>query len=174
MRFIGNGICTDGKKADRSALGRFAGANVEEAYMRQNAPREIDIGVEQESRERESFGDLLTRLATASAALVRDELDLAKQEVREKIKSLRTGAIFTAVAALFGIIAIITLDAALVVGLGKIIGFGLSALVVGIAVAIIAGILAGIGISQFKKTNLKPEETIRSLKEDREWLKKIT
>ncbi len=140
--------------------------------MRQNAPRENEIGVERESRE--SFGDLLTRLATASAGLVRDEIELAKQEVREKAKTLRTGIILTSIAALFGIIAIFTLDAALVIGIGKVIGFGLSALVVGVAVAIVAGIFAGIGISQFKKTKLKPEETIQSLKEDREWLKKIT
>lgn len=140
--------------------------------MRQNAPREADIGVERESRE--TFGDLLTRLATASAGLVRDEIDLAKQEMREKIKSFRTGIVLVSIAALFGIIAIFTLDAALVIGIGKVIGFGLSALAVGIAVAIIAGIFAGIGISQFKKTKLKPEETIQSLKEDREWLKKIT
>jgi len=140
--------------------------------MRQHAPRESEIGVERESRE--SFGDLLTRLATASAGLVRDEIDLAKQEVREKLKTLRTGIILTAVAALFAIIAIFTLNTALVIGIGKVIGYGLSALIVGVAVAVIAGIFAGIGIAQFKKTKLKPEETIRSLKEDREWLKKIT
>jgi uncharacterized membrane protein YqjE len=140
--------------------------------MRQHAPRESEIGVEREPRE--SFGDLLTRLASASAGLVRDEIDLVKQEIREKAKSLRTAVILTSIAALFGIIAIFTLDAALVIGIGKFIGFGLSALAVGIAAAIIAGIFAGIGIAQFKKTRLKPEETIRSLKEDREWLRKIT
>lgn len=88
--------------------------------MRQNASREADIGVERESRE--TFGDLLTRLATASAGLVRDEIDLAKQEMREKIKSFRTGIVLVSIAALFGIIAIFTLDAALVIGIGKVIG----------------------------------------------------
>ena len=140
--------------------------------MNQNAPRETGIGVERESRE--SFGDLLTRLATASAGLVRDEIELAEHEIREKFKSLRTGIILTAIAVLFGIIALLTLDAALVIGIGKVIGFGLAALAIGIAVAISAGIFAGIGIAHFKKTKLKPEETIRRLKEDREWLKKIT
>lgn len=52
--------------------------------MRQEAPQITETFI-----ERESFGDLLSRLATASAGLVRDELELAKQEFREKAKSLR-------------------------------------------------------------------------------------
>ncbi|MBP1624694.1 MAG: hypothetical protein H6Q07_2714 [Acidobacteria bacterium] len=137
--------------------------------MRQDAPRETEIGA-----ERETFGDLLSRLATASAGLVRDEIGLAKQEAREKIKSLRTGLILWAVAALMGIVALFTLNAALVIAVGTFIGFGLSALAVGIAILIIAGIFFGLGFSRLRKTKLRPEETIRSLKEDREWLKKIT
>jgi uncharacterized membrane protein YqjE len=137
--------------------------------MRQDIPRGTEVGA-----ERESFGDLLSRLATALSGLVRDELDLAKQEMREKVASLRLGIILAAVAVLLGMIALFTLDAALVIGMGKVIGFGWSALAIGVAVAIVAGIFAGIGLRQFRKTNLKPEGTIRSLKEDREWLRKIT
>jgi len=137
--------------------------------MRQDTPRETEVGA-----ERGSFGDLLSRLATALAGLFRDEIELAKQEMREKLASLRMGIILAAVAALLGMMALFTLNAALVIGIGKVIGFGWSALVIGVAVAIVAGIFAGIGLSQLKRTNLKPEETIRSLKEDREWLKKIT
>ena len=137
--------------------------------MRQEALKQADIGV-----ERESFGDLLSRLATASAGLVRDEVELAKQEIREKVQGVRTGVVLAAIAALLGMLALFALEVALVIGIGKVIGYGWSALAVGVAVAIIAGIFARLGIAQFKKTKLKPEETIRSLKEDREWLKKIT
>jgi len=137
--------------------------------MRQEALKQADSGV-----ERESFGDLLSRLATASAGLVRDEVELAKQEIREKVQGVRTGVVLAAIAALLGMLALFALEVALVIGIGKVIGYGWSALAVGVAVAIIAGIFARLGIAQFKKTKLKPEETIRSLKEDREWLKKIT
>lgn len=99
---------------------------------------------------------------------------MAEREIREKFKSLRSGIILTATAVLFGIIALLTLDAALVIGIGKVIGFGLAALVIGIAVMIIAGSCAVIGIAHFKKAKLNPEETIRHLKEDREWLKRIS
>ena len=137
--------------------------------MRQEAPkeREVEVG-------REKLGDLLARLAHASAGLVRDEIDLAKQEVREKVQSLRTGGIILATGILFAVIAILTLTAALVIGIGNAIGYGLASLAVGIAAAIIGGILALIRLSKLKKTNLKPEQTINSLKEDREWLKRMT
>lgn len=122
--------------------------------------------------ERESFGDLLSRLATASAALVRDEIELVKQEAHEKIKSLQTVAIMLAVAALFGVVAFLTLCAALVIGIGSLIGVGWAALAVGVAAAIVSGIVGAIAIVRFRKTGLKPQATIHSLKESREWIKK--
>ena len=137
--------------------------------MRQEVPKTTETFA-----ERESFGDLLSRLATASAGLVRDEIELAKQEFREKTKSLRAGIISLAVAAFLGTIALFTLDAALVIGVGKWIGYGWSALAIGVAIMIVSGIIASIGLQQVKKTKLKPEETIRSLKEDRDWLKRMT
>jgi uncharacterized membrane protein YqjE len=138
--------------------------------MRQEAPKITETFVERG----ESFGDLLSRLATASAGLLRDEIELAKQELREKAKSVRVATITITAAAFLAIIALFTLDAALVIGIGKWIGYGWSALVVGVAIIIVSGIVAAIGLQQMKKTKLKPEETIRSLKEDREWLKRMT
>jgi uncharacterized membrane protein YqjE len=135
--------------------------------MRPEAPRSGEF-----KQEQESFGGLLSRLASASAGLFRDEVDLAKQEMREKVRSLKTGVIAIAIAVLLGMIALLTLDAALVVAMGRVIGFGVSALVVGSVVVIAAGILAGFGITRIKRTSLKPEKTIRSLKEDGEWLKR--
>lgn len=122
--------------------------------------------------ERESFGDLLSRLATASAALVRDEIELVKQEAHEKIKSIQTVAIMMAVAALFGVVALLALCAALVIGIGALIGAGWAALAVGAGAAIVSGAIAGVAIARFKKTGLKPQATIHSLKESREWIKK--
>jgi uncharacterized membrane protein YqjE len=135
--------------------------------MRADAP-----GTGEHRQGRESFGSLLSRLATTSAGLVRDEIDLAKQEVREKIRSFRAGIISIAVAVLFAAVALFTLDAALVIAIGKVIGFDLSALVVGLATAIVAGIVGGLGMARIRRTKLKPEQTIRSLQEDKEFLKR--
>ncbi len=44
----------------------------------------------------------------------------------------------------------------------------------GAALAIIGGIVAFSGIGQLKRTSLKPEQTIETLEEDKEWLKELT
>jgi hypothetical protein len=67
-----------------------------------------------------------------------------------------------------------TLCAAAVIGLAKFMDAGLAALIVGVALAVIGGAIAFIGFRQIKNTTLKPDKTIRTLKEDKEWLKEMT
>ncbi len=138
-------------------LSRGSIVSGQKGNMRSEAP-----GTAESKPERERFSDLLLRLATASAGLIRDEIDLAKQEIREKARALRAGIILIAIAVVLGTIALLTLDASLVFAMGKAIGYDLSALIVGIAVAIIALILAGLGI---KRISLKP--TNRNLERTR-------
>jgi uncharacterized membrane protein YqjE len=122
----------------------------------------------------ESFGELLSELADTSAALIRDQIELAKEEMRENLAKLRSGLIALALSALVGMLALATLCAAAVIGLGILMGIGLAALVVGLGLAAVGGIMASVGIGRLKRTRLKPKETIRSLKEDKEWLKDMT
>jgi hypothetical protein len=123
---------------------------------------------------RESFGELLGQLASQSGALVRDEIDLVKQEMREKVKSLRTGIVILAVGALIGMVALQALCAALILGLSSVMAPAVAALVAGLALAAIGGAAAFFGVRTLKNTKLKPEETIQTLKEDKEWLKEMT
>jgi uncharacterized membrane protein YqjE len=127
-----------------------------------------------ERAESESFRELLGRLASGSAALVRDEIDLAKQEITEKVKSLSGAAIAIAVGAAFAFVGFLALIAALIAGISVFLSAWLSALIVGVALMIVAAIVAFSGFRLMKKTSLKPEKTISSLKEDREWLRNLT
>jgi cytochrome c biogenesis protein CcdA len=124
--------------------------------------------------QRQSFGDLLSQLANNSAALVRDEIELAKQEMTEKVSSFKNGVVVVAIGAVIGLLAVLTLLAAAVIGLGNLIGPGYSALVIGGVLAIIAGIITASGMGRLKNTSLKPEQTIETLEEDKEWLKEMT
>jgi Putative Actinobacterial Holin-X, holin superfamily III len=124
--------------------------------------------------ERESFGELLGELANNSAALVRDEIDLAKQEMREKVEVLRSGAVTIAIGGLIGFVALLTLTAAAVAGLAHVMDTALAALLVGVVLAAIGGGIAFTGIGRLKRTNFKPEQTIETLEEDKEWLKQLT
>ena len=128
----------------------------------------------EEALPRESFGQLLTQLATHSAALVRDEMALAKQEMRESVRSLRTGIATLAIGALIGWIALLTLAAAAVIGLANFMHPGYAALVVGVGLAIVGGNIVLVGINRLKQTNLVPEQTMETLEEDKQWLKELT
>src|SRR5690349_20973778 len=115
--------------------------------------------------QRESFGELLGELANNSAALVRDEIELAKQEMREKVDVLRSGAVTIAIGGLIGFVALLTLTAAAVAGLAHVMDTALAALLVGVVLAAIGGGIAFSGIGRIKKTNLKPQQTIETLEE---------
>lgn len=62
--------------------------------------------------------------------------------------------------------------AAAVLLLGKAVDWWLAALIVGVLVAIIGGILIKMGLDQLKQTSPAPEQTIETLKEDKEWAKR--
>lgn len=123
---------------------------------------------------RESFGELLGQLANNSAALVRDEIALAKQEMSEKISSFQSGVITTAIGGVIALLGVLALVAAAIIGLAHYMDAGLAALIVGAVLALIGGIIAMSGIGRLKRTSLKPEQTIETLEEDKEWLKELT
>lgn len=124
--------------------------------------------------QRESFSELLGELANNSASLVRDEIELAKQEMREKVSVLRSGAVTIAIGGLVGFIALMALTAAAIAGLAHFMDTGLAALLVGVVLALVGGGMAFTGLNRLKKTSLKPEQTIETLEEDKEWLKQLT
>jgi hypothetical protein len=113
--------------------------------------------------QRESFGELLAQLVSHSASLVRDEIKLVKQEMLEELQSSRSGAITLVIGAALVWIALLTLCAAVVIGLSVFMGPGMAALVTGAGLVVIGGAIAFIGFRQLKKTTLKPEKTMRSV-----------
>jgi hypothetical protein len=123
---------------------------------------------------RQSFSELLSQLANNSAALVRDEIELARQEVSEKIIVLRLGMIIVAAGSLISLVAILTLTAAAVLALSTYVGPGYAALIIGAVLALAGGITAFVGFNRIAHTAIKPTQTIETLREDKEWLKELT
>ncbi|HMV86890.1 MAG TPA: phage holin family protein [Blastocatellia bacterium] len=126
------------------------------------------------AQERESLGALLSELATQSASLVRDEVALARQEVAEKMKVFQSAVVVIAIGAVLGLVALLILCAAAVLALAQYIEPWQAALIVGGVFVVIAGITAVVGFGKLKQTSLKPEQTIETLEENKEWLKEIT
>ena len=124
--------------------------------------------------ERKSFGELLSQLSSDSAALLRDEMELAKQEMREKVKTLQAGVIAVIIGGIILQIALIALSAAAVIKLAESVGMGTSAFLIGIGLGLVGGMIALSGLRKLKNTSLKPEKTIQTLKDGKEWLKNMT
>jgi len=123
---------------------------------------------------RESLGELIGDLASQSASLVRDEVALARQELQQKLKTVQSAASVVAIGALTALIAALALCAAVIIALAEYVGPWQSALIVGLILGMAAGVIILIGVSRFKRTTLRPEQTIETLEENKEWLKEIT
>ena len=70
--------------------------------------------------------------------------------------------------------ALLVLCAAVVTGLAYFIGWLLSTVIIGIGLASIGAIVVLLGLRLLRPSKVKPEKTIQTLKEDKEWLKGMT
>ncbi|HEX6135292.1 MAG TPA: phage holin family protein [Longimicrobiales bacterium] len=115
--------------------------------------------------------DLLKQLAADGSDLVRNEISLAKLEMREMARGVALDS--AKLAAAFGIVLLggLVLTAAAVIGLGHLLDgrFGLAAVIVGAVLLLIGGLFARGGIEGLRNTPKKPEEAVRSVQRDKEW-----
>ncbi len=123
---------------------------------------------------RESLGELLSDLASQSSSLIRDEVALARQELREKVKAVESAIIIIACGAVAAFVAVLALCATVILALSEYLEPWQAALLTGIVLAIAAVIILAVGISHLRHTSLKPEQTIETLEENKEWLREIT
>lgn len=114
-----------------------------------------------------STGELVRKLSTQLSELVRRELDLARTELAAKGKRAGAGAGLAGaggVVALFGAGALV---AAAVAGLATAMPVWLSALIVGVVLLIVAGMLALAGRSRLRTaTPPVPEQAVRGVQDD--------
>ena len=121
-----------------------------------------------------SMGSLLRDLAEGSAALVKNEVRLARIEVNAMLKAVGVG---TAEIAVGGVLALLG-TLAFFTGLVLLPGdqwlrdqYWLAALIVTLIAGGVAAFFAKQGLALLSPKALTPDETIASLKEDKEWLK---
>lgn len=118
-----------------------------------------------------ALGDLFRQLAQDSATLVRQEVALAKAELRENVKSVARDTAKIAVGAVLAAVGALVMVAFLVLLLGDVVGeYWAGALIVGVLFVAIGAILAMGAMKRLKKDTLAPGQTIQTLKEDKQWL----
>lgn len=114
-----------------------------------------------------SAGELVSRLSTQLTTLVRDEMRLAQAEVKEKGKKAGLGAgLFggAGVVALYGVGALV---ACAIIALAHAVDDWLAALIVGVVLLIIAGVLALVGKKEVSAAGSPvPQEAVAGIKQD--------
>lgn len=122
-------------------------------------------------KEERSLGELLSDLAGETGTLVKQEVALAQAEFTQKAVVIGKNVGFLAVGGAVGYAALLAILAAAIIGLGHFIPLWLSALLVGLVIGIVAFLLISSALKKLKDTNLKPAQTVETLKEDAKWLK---
>jgi hypothetical protein len=115
----------------------------------------------------------VSRLSEQSSTLLRQEMALAKTELRQEIREAgKAGGMFGG-AALTGLLALLLVSFAAAWALGDISALNpaLGFLIVGLIYAVIAGVLAMSGRSAAENVDPSLPETKQSLQEDAQWAK---
>ena len=114
-----------------------------------------------------STGELVAQASRQISDLVRQELTLAKTELVDKGKHFGLGTGFFGGAGVFAVYGGAALVAAAVAALSLVWPVWLAALVIGVALLVIAGILAMIGRRQLRRAvPPMPEQAAASVKTD--------
>jgi len=118
-----------------------------------------------------SLGELFSQLTSDMSGLVRDEVQLAKVELKDEINKVgKAGGMFGG-AALAAYMAVVLLSFAAAWGLAELMAVGWAFLIVGVVWAVAGTLLYLRGRDQLQRVDLKPEQTIDTLKEDVQWVK---
>jgi len=124
------------------------------------------------NKDERSLGELFSELSRETAALVRQEVALAKTELSEKVSRLGRSAGLIGVGGVLGHAGVLTLIAAIVIILANAgLPLWASALLVAVLLLVTSYVLTQQGLTGLKREPLKPAETIDTLKENAQWAK---
>jgi len=124
------------------------------------------------------ISSLLRELAEDARGLVRDEVRLAKAETTEKLAETAKALVPFVVGGVLGLVALLMLataaNAALTTLLAKAMSIGiavwLSPLILALVLGLVAWSLVAKGKTTLKHQSLKPEKTMATLQEDKQWI----
>lgn len=130
--------------------------------------------------EERSFGQLVRELGAESSTLIREELRLAKAEMREKANvyeknaaKMAAGGVFLA-GALFMLL--VALNRGLTVLLEGLVGAETALWLSPVILAVFAGIVGWSMVkaaqSAMRREGIMPEETVETLREEKDWVQR--
>jgi hypothetical protein len=121
-----------------------------------------------------SIGELIGNISNDLSQLFRQEVELAKAEVKEEAAKAGKAAGMLGGAGFAGYLAVVLLSFALVFGLANVMDAGWAALIVAAIWGIIGAVLYSVGRKKLKTVDPMPHRTVDTIKEDAQWLKNPT
>ena len=112
-----------------------------------------------------SVGELVGHVAQDLSTLMRQELDLAKAEVKQEVTKTGKAAGMMGAAGFAGYMVLLFASIAAWWGLANVMDQGWAALIVTGIWAVIGAVLFVVGRRRLKEVNPKPERTIETVKE---------
>ncbi len=122
----------------------------------------------------ESLGKLASDLSNDLSTLMRQEVELAKAEVRQEVSRAGKGAGMLGGAGFAGWMVAVFASLALTFALAAVIPAGWAALTTTALWAIVGGVLFVVGRNTLKQVNPKPEQAAQTIKEDVQWARAQT
>jgi hypothetical protein len=111
-----------------------------------------------------SLGELVGDVTRDLSTLMRQELALARAELKQEASKTAKGAGAFGGAGFAGYMAVLFLSIALWWALAYLVGLGWSALIVAVLWGVVAAVLAAVGRRRFREVNPTPERTVDTLK----------
>jgi hypothetical protein len=116
-----------------------------------------------------SIGELMGEIAADLSSLMRQEVGLAKAEVKAEVSRAGKAAGMLGGAGFAGYMVLLLGSFTIAYAIGDRIGFGWGTLIVTLIWAVAAAVLAVVGRKKLSNINPKPELTTESIKEDVQW-----
>jgi uncharacterized membrane protein YqjE len=121
-----------------------------------------------------SVGELIGNISNDLSQLFRQEVELAKVELKEEASKAGKAAGMLGAAGFAGYLVVILLTGALVAALSNVMDPGWAALIVAVLWGIVGAVLYANGRKKLKTVDPTPRRTVDTLKEDAQWLKNPT
>lgn len=121
--------------------------------------------------EDKSVGSLVSDLTGDLSRLMRQELELAKAELKAEATKAGKAAGMLGGAGFAGWMVALFASAALMYALGAVMPLGWAALIVAVLWAIVGLVLYARGRQQLRQIRPVPDQTVQTLKEDVQWAK---
>jgi hypothetical protein len=126
-----------------------------------------------ELKQDRSIGELFGQLSQDMTLLVRQEIQLARTEMSEKLSRFTTNLVAVLSGGFVAYLGGLALVAALILAIRDLadISLALSALIVGAVLAIVGYVMLQKGVKELKRVDLAPRRTVETLKDDVQWAK---